>query len=106
MGDGARVSLPTGRPPTSDPAGMDAPRGFSGSCVRQTTSEREAKIVASLNHPGIAAVGTLGKGVGQNFLVLEYVEGQTLASQPARGPGHWVSMGVMRERGWVGGESR
>lgn len=47
--------------------------------------EREAKIVASLNHPGIAAVYALEEHDGQRLLVMEYVAGETLAKRLARG---------------------
>src|SRR5262249_1384856 len=47
---------------------------------------REAQVVASLNHPNIAAIYELGERSGSNFLVLELVEGETLAERIRRGP--------------------
>lgn len=47
--------------------------------------EREARIVASLNHPGIAAVYALEQEAGRKLLVMEYVEGETLAARLRRG---------------------
>ncbi|MFN0138320.1 MAG: protein kinase domain-containing protein [Phycisphaerae bacterium] len=47
--------------------------------------EREAKIVASLNHPGLAAVYALEEDAGKKLLVMEYVEGETLAARLKRG---------------------
>ena len=44
--------------------------------------DREAQVLASLNHPNIAAI----YGVEHNALVLERFEGETLAEQIARGP--------------------
>ncbi len=43
--------------------------------------QREAKLLASLNHPNIAAIHGLEQFEGKNFLVLELVEGETLADR-------------------------
>jgi serine/threonine protein kinase len=48
--------------------------------------QREAKLLASLNHPNIAAIHGLEESDGIQFLVLELVEGETLADQLKRGP--------------------
>src|SRR5687767_1383547 len=48
--------------------------------------EREAKTLASLNHPGIAALYGLEHSDGRHFLVMELVEGETLAERIARCP--------------------
>lgn len=48
--------------------------------------EREAKLLASLNHPNIAAIYGLEDVAGSPYLVLEFVEGETLAQRLARGP--------------------
>jgi len=48
--------------------------------------EREAKLLASLNHPNIAVIHGLEQAEGKRFLVLEYVEGETLAQRLAKGP--------------------
>ena len=48
--------------------------------------EREAKLLAALNHPNIAAIYGLEEAVGRRFLVLELVEGETLAERIGRGP--------------------
>jgi serine/threonine-protein kinase len=47
---------------------------------------REAKVLASLNHPHIAALYGMEQSGGQHFLVMELVEGQTLADRLGRGP--------------------
>ena len=47
--------------------------------------EREAKLLASLNHPNIAAIHGLEEHEGKRFLVLELVEGQTLAERVKEG---------------------
>ena len=47
--------------------------------------EREAKILASLHHPNIAVIHGLEEDRGKRFLVLEFVEGETLADRLLRG---------------------
>jgi len=48
--------------------------------------EREAKLLASLNHPNIAAIHGFDESDGNRFLVMEYVEGDTLGSHLSNGP--------------------
>src|SRR5215470_8019723 len=48
--------------------------------------QREAELLASLNHPNIAAIYDLQEATGSRFLVLELVEGDTLADRLQRGP--------------------
>jgi hypothetical protein len=48
--------------------------------------EREAHLLASLNHPNIATIHGLEEAEGEKFLVLELVEGETLAERIGRGP--------------------
>jgi Tol biopolymer transport system component len=48
--------------------------------------EREAQIIASLNHPNICVLHDIGKQDGADFLVMEYLEGETLAARLDRGP--------------------
>lgn len=47
--------------------------------------EREAKTISSLNHPNICTLYDVGHQDGIDFLVMEYLEGETLASRLARG---------------------
>src|SRR5215831_17324957 len=47
--------------------------------------EREARAVSSLNHPRICTLYDVGEQDGVYFLVMEYVEGQTLADRISRG---------------------
>jgi serine/threonine-protein kinase len=48
--------------------------------------EREARLLASLNHPHIAALYGLESSAARPFLVMELVEGDTLAERIGRGP--------------------
>jgi hypothetical protein len=48
--------------------------------------DREATLLASLNHPNIAAIYGLEEHQGTRFLILELVEGRTLAECLERGP--------------------
>src|SRR5689334_13745591 len=47
--------------------------------------EREAKLLASLNHPNIAAIYDIAEGGGHRYLALEHIEGETLAQRLAGG---------------------
>ena len=47
--------------------------------------EREARLLASLNHPNIAAIYGLEEVEGHRYLVLELVNGETLGHRIARG---------------------
>ena len=62
------------------------PSEFSDDADRLTRFEREAKVLASLNHPNIASIYGLEVSSGMRFLVLELVEGDTLADVIKRGP--------------------
>jgi len=48
--------------------------------------EREARAVAALNHPHISTLYDVGAHDGINFLVMEFLEGETLAARLTRGP--------------------
>jgi serine/threonine-protein kinase len=62
------------------------PGEFAQDPDRVSRFRREAKLLASLNHPNIAAIHGLEESGGTNFLVLELVEGETLADHVKRGP--------------------
>jgi serine/threonine protein kinase len=62
------------------------PEEFAKDADRVTRFQREAKLLASLNHPNIAAIYGLEESGGTGFLVLELVEGGTLADQIKKGP--------------------
>src|SRR6188768_1770438 len=57
------------------------PAGFSEDHDRLARFQREAEVLASLNHPNIGAIYDLQADGVQRFLVLELVEGETLADR-------------------------
>src|SRR5712692_5496334 len=62
------------------------PAEFERDADRLARFEREAHVLASLNHPNIAAIYGLEHIDGVRFLVLELVEGPTLGERIASGP--------------------
>jgi serine/threonine protein kinase/Tol biopolymer transport system component len=62
------------------------PDEFSGDADRLTRFQREAEVLASLNHPNIATIYDLQESNEKRFLVLELVNGETLADRIQRGP--------------------
>jgi eukaryotic-like serine/threonine-protein kinase len=48
--------------------------------------EREARAVASLNHPNICVLHDIGSQDGTGYMVMEFMEGETLADRVAKGP--------------------
>ncbi len=62
------------------------PDAFAADPERLARFTREAQILASLNHPNIAAIYGLEEADGIRALVLELVEGPTLADRIAKGP--------------------
>src|SRR5262245_14319150 len=61
------------------------PEAFSHDSDRVARFEREARVLASLNHPNIAAIHGLEESGGRKFLVMELVDGETLAERIKRG---------------------
>jgi serine/threonine protein kinase/Tol biopolymer transport system component len=57
------------------------PGEFAQDADRVARFQREAKLLASLNHPNIAAIHGLEEAEGTHFLVMELVEGETLAER-------------------------
>ena len=62
------------------------PEGFAQDAERVARFLREAQVLASLNHPNIAAIYGLEEADGIRALVMELVEGPTLADRIAAGP--------------------
>jgi serine/threonine protein kinase len=62
------------------------PREMSSDPVRKQRFEREAKTISSLNHPHICVLHDVGSQDGLSYLVMECVEGETLARRLEKGP--------------------
>src|SRR5499427_852357 len=62
------------------------PAHFSTDPVRKQRFEREAKTISNLNHPHICVLHDIGSQDGVDYLVMECVEGETLAKRLEKGP--------------------
>jgi serine/threonine protein kinase/Tol biopolymer transport system component len=62
------------------------PREVSANADRKQRFEREARTISSLNHPNICALYDVGSQDGIDYLVLEFVDGETLEKRLERGP--------------------
>lgn len=62
------------------------PSSLSGVPELRARFEREARVISQLNHPHICALYDIGRDNGTDYLVLEYLQGQTLAEEIANGP--------------------
>jgi serine/threonine protein kinase len=62
------------------------PSSFTDDRERMTRFEREARLLAALNHPGIGAIHGLEESDNVRALVLELIEGETLSDRLHRGP--------------------
>src|SRR6201981_3052914 len=62
------------------------PAHLSNDPVRKQRFEREAKTISSLNHPHICVLHDVGHQDGMDYLVMECVEGETLAKRLQKGP--------------------
>src|SRR5262249_50295818 len=62
------------------------PEGFARDAQRLARFQREAELLASLNHPNIATIHDIQEFEGTRFLVLELVQGETLADRVKSGP--------------------
>src|SRR5262249_38623367 len=61
------------------------PSHFSANVEMKARFEREAQTIAGLNHPHICVLYDVGHQDGTDYLVMEYLEGQTLAQRLQRG---------------------
>jgi serine/threonine protein kinase len=62
------------------------PPHFADDLNRRQRFEREAKVVSSLNHPNICTLHDVGQQDGVDFIVMEYLEGESLAARLEKGP--------------------
>jgi eukaryotic-like serine/threonine-protein kinase len=61
------------------------PDGFAGDGQRRQRFEREARAIAALSHPQVCALYDVGRAGETDYLVMEYLEGETLAERLQRG---------------------
>ncbi len=62
------------------------PTRLAGSAESRNRFEREARMIASLNHPHICTLHDVGHHNDMDYLVMEFLEGETLASRLSKGP--------------------
>ena len=62
------------------------PAAFASDPQRRARFEREARTISQLNHPHICTLHDVGSENGTSYLVMELVEGETLADRLSRGP--------------------
>jgi serine/threonine protein kinase len=62
------------------------PEAFTLDTERVARFQREARVLAALNHPNIASIHGLEESDGRHFLIMELVPGETLAQRIERGP--------------------
>src|SRR5215471_3267364 len=62
------------------------PKELSADPTRKQRFEREAKAISGLNHPHICVLHDVGSQDGVDYLVMECMEGETLARRLEKGP--------------------
>lgn len=62
------------------------PTDLSHDETRRQRFEREAKVISSLNHPHICTLYDVGQQDGVDFIVMEFLEGESLAERLEKGP--------------------
>src|SRR6516165_850776 len=62
------------------------PEHLSDSAEARQRFDREARAISSLNHPNICALYDVGHQNGSDYLVMEFLDGETLAQRLAKGP--------------------
>jgi len=62
------------------------PASLAGNAQLRLRFEREAKTISQLQHPHICTLFDVGSDSGHDFLVMELIEGETLAARLSRGP--------------------
>ena len=62
------------------------PNRTAGNADLRSRFEREARAISSLNHPHICTLHDVGQHEGIDYLVMEYIEGESLSDRLAKGP--------------------
>src|SRR5271165_4023535 len=62
------------------------PSHLSSNLEAKQRFDREARAISSLNHPNICTLHDVGHQDGTDFLVMEYLQGETLGDRLAKGP--------------------
>lgn len=62
------------------------PPAFASNSQLKQRFEREARLISQLSHPNICTIHDFGQDSGVDYLVLEYLEGESLAERLAKGP--------------------
>jgi serine/threonine protein kinase len=62
------------------------PREFAGNANLKLRFEREARAISQLNHPNICTLHDVGEEQGTSYLVMELLDGETLADRLGKGP--------------------
>lgn len=62
------------------------PAHLSANPELRAQCEREARAISQLNHPHICSLQDIGSQDGVDYLVMEHLEGETLAGRLAKGP--------------------
>src|SRR6186713_2580738 len=62
------------------------PAAGSGDADRKARFDREARAISKLAHPNICTLHDVGHHDGIDYIVMEHLEGETLAARLARGP--------------------
>jgi Tol biopolymer transport system component len=62
------------------------PAEFAANTQLRVRFEREARTISQLNHPNVCTLFDVGQHEGNDFLVMELIEGETLADRLLRGP--------------------
>lgn len=62
------------------------PRAFASNANLKQRFEREARTISQLSHPNICTLHDFGQDEGVDYLVMEYLEGETLADRLSKGP--------------------
>jgi serine/threonine protein kinase len=67
------------------------PPHFADDVMRRQRYVREAKVVSSLNHPNICTLHDIGREGDVEYIVMEFLEGESLAERLERGPSRFCN---------------